>query len=101
MFRMFRISPSGHVEKGAVCSRRFQISLQIPSATRACLCSSRRNYALFCAGKLARRFAGGIIKMYLALLTDWQDRGDETIPEYGSRHAFGDGIDPPKAQTDR
>jgi hypothetical protein len=50
---------------------------------------------------LARRFAGDIIKMYLALLTDWQDRGDETIPEYGSRHAFGDGIDPPKAQTDR
>jgi hypothetical protein len=35
MFRMFRISPFGHVEKGAVCSRRFQISLQIPSATRA------------------------------------------------------------------
>jgi hypothetical protein len=46
-------------------------------------------------------FAGDIIRMYLALLTDWQDRGDETIPEYGSRHAFGDGIDPPKAQTDR
>ena len=38
---MFRILPSGHVEKARRLHRIFQISLQIPSATRACLSCAR------------------------------------------------------------
>ena len=45
VFRTFRILPSGDVEK-APFARIFQIRTQIPSATRACLFSSRHTIIL-------------------------------------------------------
>jgi hypothetical protein len=98
---MFRIPPFGHVEKARRLHRIFQISLQIPSATRACLSCALADTIVVLPSvglKPSVEAVESITKKNLIMLVS----KPEVTRNTNSRHSFGDGIHPRKhRRTDR
>jgi hypothetical protein len=106
LFRMFRIPPFGHVEKGAPFASHIpnQPANSVRHASVLVLCSCRRHdcyIAISLRWKLGLATSAEAVESITKNLMMLVSRSEVTR-NTNSRHSFGDGIRPRKhRQTDR